>query len=95
MRSAPEAPRAARRPVPRSHHGDEVEDAYEWLRAKDDAGVRSHLEAENAFTEARTAHLAPLREQIFEEIRSRTLETDMSVPVRRGQWWYYTRSVEG
>ncbi|MBD3751217.1 MAG: S9 family peptidase [Micrococcales bacterium] len=93
--SVPEAPSAARRPVLRSHHGDDVEDAYEWLRAKDDADVRAHLEAENAFTEARTAHLAPLREQIFEEIRSRTLETDMSVPVRRGQWWYYTRSIEG
>ena len=95
MTSVPEAPRAARRPLIRSHHGDDVEDAYEWLRAKDDADVRAHLEAENAFTDARTAHLASLREQIFEEIRSRTLETDLSVPVRRGQWWYYSRSVEG
>lgn len=95
MNSAPEAPRAARRPVLRTHHGDDIEDAYEWLRAIDDDDVRTHLEAENAFTQERTAHLAPLRERIFEEIRSRTLETDLSVPVRRGQWWYYTRSVEG
>lgn len=91
----PQPPRAARRPVIRVHHDDAVEDPYEWLRAKDDAEVHDHLVAENAYTEARTAHLAPLRERIFEEIRSRTLETDLSVPVRRGGWWYYSRSVEG
>lgn len=57
--------------------------------------MQAHLHAENAYTEARTAHLAGLRERIFDEIRSRTLETDLSVPVRRGSWWYYSRSVEG
>ncbi len=79
----------------RSHHGDDVEDAYEWLRAKDDAEVIAHLEAENAFTRSRTAHLAVLRDQIFDEIKGRTLETDLTVPVRRGDWWYYGRTEEG
>lgn len=65
------------------------------MRDKDDAEVITHLETENAHTEAATAHLAGLREQLFEEIKSRTLETDMSVPVRKGQWWYFGRSVEG
>ncbi len=55
----------------------------------------AHLEAENAYTEARTAHLEGLRERIFAEIKGRTLETDLSVPARRGQWWYYGRTVEG
>jgi oligopeptidase B len=89
------APVAEPRPVVRSHHGDDVEDRYEWLREKDDPAVIAHLEAENAYTDARTAHLAPLRDRIFEEIKGRTLETDLSVPARRGQWWYYGRTVEG
>ncbi|GAA0503202.1 S9 family peptidase [Microbacterium aurantiacum] len=89
------APAPEPRPTIRRHHGDDVEDRYEWLRAKDDADVIAHLEAENAYTDARTAHLAGLRERIFSEIKERTLETDLSVPVRRGQWWYYSRTVEG
>ncbi|MCG7414756.1 S9 family peptidase, partial [Microbacterium aurum] len=82
-------------PITRTHHGDEVVDRYEWLRAKEDADVVAHLEAENAYTAQRTAHLAGLRERIFGEIRSRTLETDLSVPTRQGDWWYYGRTVEG
>ncbi len=92
---SPAAPRAARHAHRRSHHGDVVDDPYEWLRAKDDPRVLAHLEAENAYTDARTAHLADLRERIFGEIKARTQETDLSVPVRRGNWWYYSRVVEG
>ncbi len=88
-------PIAARRPAPRVHHGDTFVDDYEWLRAKDDAEVIAHLEAENAYTTARTDHLAPLRRAIYDEIDARTLQTDLSVPVRRGHWWYYARTVEG
>jgi len=88
-------PVPAREPAPRVHHGDEFLDPYEWLRAKDDARVRAHLEAENAYTEARTAHLAALRETIFQEIKGRVRESDLSVPTRRGNWWYYGRTVEG
>jgi oligopeptidase B len=93
--TAPHAPVADRRPVARTHHGDTFDDPYEWLRAKEDESVIAHLEAENAYTDARTAHLAGLRERIFEEIKGRTLETDLSVPSRRGDWWYYGRTVEG
>lgn len=89
------APVAARKPQTRTHHGDDVVDAYEWLRDKEDAEVVAHLEAENAYTEARTAYLAPLRERIFQEIKGRTLETDLSVPTRRGDWWYFSRTEEG
>ncbi|WP_455133288.1 S9 family peptidase [Microbacterium aurum] len=93
--STPAPPVAPARPITRTHHGDEVVDRYEWLRAKEDADVLAHLEAENAYTAQRTAHLAGLRERIFGEIRSRTLETDLSVPTRQGDWWYYGRTVEG
>ncbi|WP_322409450.1 S9 family peptidase [Microbacterium invictum] len=88
-------PVAARTTIVRSHHGDDVEDPYEWLRAKDDPAVIAHLEAENAYTAARTAHLSGLRDRVFEEIRSRTQETDLSVPSRQGHWWYYGRTVAG
>jgi oligopeptidase B len=95
MPDAPTPPVAATRPVTTSHHGRERVDAYDWLRVKDDPEVTGYLEAENAYTEERTAHLADLRTSIFEEIKARTLETDLSVPTRRRGYWYYSRSFEG
>ncbi len=79
----------------RTHHAETVEDPYEWMRAKADPALLAHLEAENAYTEAMTAHLHDLRTEIFEEIKRHTQETDLSVPVRSGPWWYYTRTIEG
>ena len=79
----------------REHHGDRVIDPFEWLRDKDDPEVIAHLEAENAHAEARTSHLEPLRARIFDEIRSRTQETDLSVPAAYRGWWYYSRTFEG
>ncbi|QGN57615.1 S9 family peptidase [Nostocoides sp. HKS02] len=88
-------PRATRKETTRLHHGDTFVDPYEWLRDKDDPAVIAHLEAENAYAEAVTADLEPLRQEIFEEIRARTQQTDLSVPVASGPWWYYSRSQEG
>jgi oligopeptidase B len=90
-----EPPVARRVPSERIHHGDVFHDDYEWMRDKDDPQLLAHLEAENAYADARTDDLALLREQLFEEIKNRTRETDLSVPVRDGGWWYYTRTVEG
>ena len=70
-------------------------DNYEWLREKESAEVVEHLKAENAYQEAVTAHQEPLREAIFQEIKGRTQETDLSVPNRKDGWWYFSRSVEG
>lgn len=92
---APAAPVAKRVPIQRTFHGDTVTDDYEWLRDKDNAEVIAHLEAENAYTAARTAGQDPLRQAIFDQIKSRTRETDMSVPVRRGDYWYFARTFEG
>lgn len=88
-------PTTEKRPIERVHHGDVYVDDYEWLRAKDDPAVIAHLHEENAYTKAKTEHLSILQEQLFEEIRARTKETDLSVPSREGDWWYYTRTVEG
>lgn len=70
-------------------------DEYEWLRDTEDPHTLAYLRAENEWTEQRTAHLADLRQAIFEEIKARTRETDLSVPVRHGRWWYYARTEEG
>ena len=88
-------PSAPRRPVERIHHGDTFVDDYEWLRDKEGPDTLAYLEAENAYTKSRTAHLAELREAIFTEIKTRTQETDLSVPSRTGAYWYYSRTVEG
>jgi len=79
----------------RVHHGDRVIDPFEWLRDKDDPEVIAHLENENAYAEALTSHLEPLRAHIFDEIKSRTQETDLSVPESYRGWWYYSRTFEG
>ena len=93
--STAESPLTARRPIERTFHGDTFIDDYEWLRRKDDPDVVAHLEAQNAWTLAQQEHLAPLRQTLFDEIKGRTLETDLSVPSRDGDWWYYARTVEG
>ncbi|MFF0312696.1 S9 family peptidase [Streptosporangium sp. NPDC004379] len=88
-------PKAKKVPSERVHHGDTVVDEYAWLTVKDDPDTIAYLEAENAYTEQATAHLKPLQETIFQEIKGRTLETDLSVPGRKNGWWYYSRTEEG
>ncbi|HSH22898.1 MAG TPA: S9 family peptidase, partial [Acidimicrobiales bacterium] len=88
-------PVARRSPTTRHHHGDEVVDDYAWLRQRDDPEVIAYLEAENAYTQAVMAHTAELQERLYEEIKGRIQETDLSVPVRKGDWWYYSRTEEG
>ena len=91
--SAP--PVAERRPVTLEAHGDTRVDDWYWLRDRDDPAVIAHLEAENAYTEAELARTVPLQEAIYAEMVARIQETDLSVPVRKGPWRYYSRSVEG
>jgi oligopeptidase B len=79
----------------REYHGDLFIDPYEWLRDKQNPEVIAYLEAENDFADQSTAHLEPLRQKIFGEIKARTKETDLSVPTRQGDWWYYARTFEG
>jgi oligopeptidase B len=95
MSDTPTAPAAKRVDTRREYHGDVFVDPYEWLRDKSDPEVVAYLEAENSYTDQSTAYLEPLRQKIFDEIKARTKETDLSVPLRRGDWWYYARSFEG
>ena len=91
----PLPPMAKRVDFRREHHGDVFVDPYEWLRDKDNPEVIAYLEAENDYVDKTTENQEPLRQQIFDEIKARTKETDLSVPTRYGDWWYYARTFEG
>jgi oligopeptidase B len=88
-------PIAKRLPVERRLHDETVVDEYAWLRERDDPDVVAYLEAENAYTREVLAPTSDLRQTVFEEIKARTQETDLTVPARKGPWWYYGRTVEG
>ena len=91
------APEAPRRPKTLAAHGDERIDPWWWLRSDDrsDPEVLAHLEAENAFTTSLLAHTEGLQESLFQEIKARIKETDLSVPYRKGRRWFYSRTEEG
>jgi oligopeptidase B len=93
--SPPAPPAAPCRPTVLRAHGDERVDDWYWLRERDDPEVVAYLEAENAYTRATMADTASLQDALYAEIVARIQETDLSVPVRRGPWSYYSRTVEG
>ncbi|MET0703981.1 MAG: oligopeptidase B, partial [Mycobacterium sp.] len=95
MTTIPAPPVAKRVDSRREFHGDVFNDPYEWLRDKAEPEVLAYLEAENVYADAVTDGQEPLRQKIFDEIKARTKETDLSVPTRRGDYWYYGRSFEG
>ena len=86
---------AAARPVELTRHGDVRVDPYYWLRDREDPEVIAYLEAENAYTERVLAPTSTLQDRIFDEIRGRVQETDVSPPARKGPWEYFTRTFEG
>ena len=91
----PTPPVAKRVPVVHQRHAGLVDDPWAWLRDRDDPDTVAYLRAENAYADAWLEALAPLRAALFDEIRSRTQETDLSVPVPFGPWEHYVRTVEG
>lgn len=88
-------PVAKRIPHARTFHGDTFEDPYEWMRDKASPDVREYVAAQNRYCDARMAGLAGLRSTLFDELKSRIQETDMSVPTRMDGYWYFSRTVEG
>jgi oligopeptidase B len=77
------------------HHGATVVDDYFWLREKSNPEVIQYLEAENAYTEAMTKDLKPFQEALYQEMLGHIKQTDLSVPQRRGEFFYYSRTEEG
>lgn len=76
-------------------HGDVRVDHYHWLRERDNPAVIEYLEAENTYTKAVLAHTEELQGELFAEMKSRIQETDESVPVAHGGYFYYYREEEG
>lgn len=76
-------------------HGDIRVDNYFWLREKTNPEVIAHLEAENKYTEAMTAHTKPFQEALYTEMLGRIVETDFDVPEKLDDYFYYTRTEEG
>lgn len=76
-------------------HGHMRIDNYSWLQEPGNPEVIEHLKAENAYGEKVMKHTEALQETIFEEIKARIKETDLSVPERRGDYFYYERMEEG
>ncbi len=88
-------PRAPRRPHAITRHGDTRVDPYYWLMDRDSEEVLAHLRAENEYLDEELAPLKAFEDELFEEIKSRIEETDISVPVRKDHWWYFERTREG
>lgn len=93
-------PIAAKKPHSVTHHGVELSDDYAWLRDPgypevSDKAVLEHLEAENAWFEARMAPHRPLVDTLFKEMRGRIKEADKSVPQKDGDWLYWIEFEEG
>lgn len=90
-----EPPVAPKKPHREIHHGEVVIDDYYWLRDKDDRAVKAYIDAENAYTESATRGLNELSDSIYRELRSRVRQTDLSAPIRHGNYLYYTRTERG
>ena len=76
-----------------------ADDPFAWLRDRDDPDTIAYLEAENAYSDAWFAAHADTVEEIFQEIKRRTQETDTAAPVRvvkgADEWWYATSMIAG
>jgi oligopeptidase B len=90
-------PAAPRRPLAMTAHGDERVDDWAWLRSddRDDPEVLRHLAAENDYVAAALGHTEALQEALFQEMKARIKETDLSVPFRKRGHWFYSRTEEG
>jgi oligopeptidase B len=91
----PVPPQAKQIPHVHSLHGDDRPDPYFWLRDRQNPDVIAHLEAENAYTEAVMQHTEAFQTALYQEMLGRIQETDLSVPYRKGEFYYYTRTEEG
>ena len=92
--SSPNAtsPASANAPVARKADG---RDPYAWLQNRDTDEVLDYLKAENDYQTQQLADQTALRETLFQEIKGRILETDLSLPSPWGPYLYYTRTTEG
>src|SRR5216684_3132983 len=93
--SMPQPPATEKKPKVTEINGDKLVDDYFWLREKSNPAVISHLEAENAYTDATMQPTEPFQAKLYNEILSHIKQTDENVPYRWGDYFYYTRTKEG
>ena len=79
----------------RDQFGQHFDDPWDWLRDGDNPEVRAHLEAENAWADAITAPTREAAARLVEEVKASTALTDVTVPIREGDFWYFRRFAEG
>ncbi|WP_276740396.1 S9 family peptidase [Actinomyces bouchesdurhonensis] len=79
----------------RDQFGQHFDDPWDWLRDGDNPEVRAHLEAENAWADAVTAPTREATARLVEEVKASTALTDVTVPIREGEFWYFRRFAEG
>ena len=79
----------------RDQFGQHFDDPWDWLRDGENAEVREHLEAENAWADAVTAPTREAAARLVEEVKASTALTDVTVPIREGEFWYFRRFAEG
>ena len=95
MTQQPTPPIATKHPHELVTHGDKRIDNYYWLRQQDKPEVIDYLKAENDYTEAKMKHTEDLQKSLYDEMLSRIKETDLSVPYRLKDYYYYSRTEEG
>lgn len=88
-------PIAAKKPQSLILHNDERVDNYYWLREKENSEVIAYLEAENSYTQTMMQHTEVLQEKLYKEMLDRIQETDLSVPYRKDEYYYYSRTEAG
>ena len=88
-------PKAKIQPTVTTLHGDTRTDNYFWLRDRNDPDTIAYLEAENAYMKAMTKHSEALEAKVYAEMLAHIQQTDLTVPVKRGEYFYYTRTEEG
>src|ERR1051326_9205965 len=76
-------------------HGGRLVDDYKWLREKSNPEVAQYLEAENAYTDSIMNPTEPLQQKLYEEMVSHIKETDVNVPYKDGDYFYYSRWEAG
>ena len=78
----------------RDQFGQHFDDPWDWLRDGGNPEVRAHLEAENAWADAITAPTREAAARLVEEVKASTALTDVTVPIREGEFWYFRRFTE-
>ncbi|MCK4935357.1 MAG: S9 family peptidase [Elusimicrobiales bacterium] len=77
------------------HLGHERIDNYFWLKERKNPKVTKYLKAENAYAASVMKHTDKFQEKLFTEMKSRIKKDDSSVPVKDGEYYYYSRYTKG